>query len=251
MLELKKNWGLASADPIYRFNRYRDVVQLDSKSPLYQCVWSDPLNHTRIEGHFDSGRVWYIVEDTNLERFYLYTRHSGPFQGGNAIMSTLVLANQQLEKLRAGIEDQYSEDSKSYMRLRAFVAWTAYEGTQGRGRAYHRRRRGPFTMEAGRGLVYDRSRGKYVVTVDATDYERWVLVSEAAKAARREGRGRKERKFMSQIVSSVAEYREYLRRQPPDVRTELRKRLRAAVAEKWRVIEERRRKALRARKRSR
>lgn len=248
LLELKKNWGLSSADPIYRFNRYRDVINLDPKSPLYQCVWSDPLKHTRVQGNFDSGRVWYIVEDTNLERFYLYTRHSGPFQGGNAIMDTLALANEQLEKLRAGIQDQYSEESKSYMRLRAFVAWTAYEGTQGRGRMYHRRRRGAFTMEAGRGLVYDRNQRKYVVTLDVTDWERWALVSEAAKAARKAGRGRtpKEKKFMSQIVSSVAEYREYLRRQPPEVRKLIRKRLRDAVAEKYEALEAKRRKTLSA-----
>lgn len=176
--DLEREWGLIAADPVFKKNALRDVVKTQGGHPLNGLVWERALTGTNRRGDYVQGRIWYIVEDTNNEEFYLYTRHSGPFGGynpstgeGRLVVGDLQSVDAELEKLRDAVRAEYEQ--KEYMRLRKFIAWTAWERMIRKNRKFHARRRF-MSKEVGRSIV--NISGRYEVAEDTTAFEADVAI---------------------------------------------------------------------------
>lgn len=234
--ELAREWDLMSSDPMFKKDVSWDVLKV--AGPLAGLIWETPFRGDNRNGDFTSGRVWYIVENVNEENFWLYTRHSGFFggerEGGGArlIVSTLQMARQELTKLQNAIIDEY--ESKDYMRVRAFVAWTAWERAgAGTGRRYHARRRF-LSKERGRSLI--NRGGKYLLAEDTTAWEVNQAI-DIVKGEKAKGPvSRAARRFKSPY-----EFRQWLKGLPEDERRRARMLLTKLVKARWEKIEARRR----------
>ena len=115
---LRREYDLAGADPIYRFNRLKDVVKIGGDFP--GLVWDHPIR-SNVQGDFVTGRVWYIAHHDTQNEYYLYVR---TFQIGH-IVSSLALAAEERQRWEAAILAEY--EGKEYMAVERFVAWTVFD----------------------------------------------------------------------------------------------------------------------------
>lgn len=236
--QLARDWDLMSSDPMYKKDPAWDVLKLNG--PLSGLIWETPFQGDNKSGDFTSGRVWYIVENVNEENFWLFTRHSGYFggerEGGGArlVVSTLQMAREELKKLQEAIIEEY--ETKDYMRVREFVAWTAWERVgAGTGRKYHKKRQF-LSKERGRSII-NRS-GRYLLAEDTTAWE----INEAIDIVKGEQKagtvGKAARRFKSPY-----EFRRWLKSLPEGERRRARTLLTKLVKARWEKIEARRRAA--------
>lgn len=233
--ELAREWDLMSSDPMMKRDAAWDVIKMSG--PLSGLIWERPFKGENRNGPFTSGRVWYIVENVNEENFWLYTRHSGPFGGdrgdGQARLRTATLAGarDELRRLQEAIIREY--ESKDYMRVREFVAWTAWESPDaGTGRRYHSRRKF-LSRERGRSLINEA--GKYLIAADTTTWE----INQAIQIVKEERTGGRLGRAAARFKSPY-EYRAWLKKQDPERRREARKLLSKLVKARWQKIEARR-----------
>ena len=135
MAELQEQYDLDGMDPIYRYHRETDQVRSLSsplKDSLHGLVWGRSFGSQIPTGTFQALRVWYIVKDMNLDRFYLYGRTA---QDDRLIFSTPKAALARKLSLEKAIMDEYEE--KAYMEFVRFVGWTVY----GKSKALKRHRK--------------------------------------------------------------------------------------------------------------
>lgn len=126
--QLQEEYDLSALDPVYRYHHATDVVRVNSNAasdPLHGLVWGTPFTGDNVAGTFNAVRVWYVVRDMNLDRYYCYARsaHLGKLEE-----STLQGAKSRVEKLKGAIEEEYEE--KAYMELVRWVGWTAFGGAK-------------------------------------------------------------------------------------------------------------------------
>ena len=171
--ELFAAYELAGGDPVYRYHHATDVVRslTPTADPLHNLVWGKPFLGDDLRGNFIAMRVWYIVKDTNLERFYLYGRTAsfGKTRGDSIMKAaTLGIVRQFLSRLETEIVREY--DEKDYMELVRFVAWTAY-GETGVKKGHRRRAR----LSKEKGFDFDEQTLKFKRVV--TPWERRMVQS--------------------------------------------------------------------------
>lgn len=122
--ELQAEYDLSALDPLYRYHHATDSVRVLSSfkdDPLHGLVWGTPFTADNKRGTFNAVRVWYVVRDMNLDRYYLYARSA---HLGALVYDTLQGVKDRVEKLKGAIEEEYEE--KAYMELVRWVAWTAF-----------------------------------------------------------------------------------------------------------------------------
>jgi hypothetical protein len=124
----RREYDLAGADPIYRFNRQRDVVKVGGT--WAGLVWDKPIK-ADVRGNYDTGRVWYIAHHDTQEENYLYVRTFQLEYG----MSSLSVAEEDKEKWEAAILGEY--EGKEYMAVERFVGWTVFDSRQRLGKNLH------------------------------------------------------------------------------------------------------------------
>ena len=127
---LRREYDLAGSDPIYRFNRQKDVVKTGS-GDFHGLVWDHPIT-ADVHGDFDTGRVWYIAKHETQGETYLYVRTFHSEYGFNS----LGLAVEERLKWEAAILAEY--EGKEYMAVERFVAWTVFESKKRMGKNLHR-----------------------------------------------------------------------------------------------------------------
>ena len=122
--ELQEKFNLGGMDPLYRYHRKTDLIR--SLSPvtdvLHGLIWGAAFNGDNVKGSFHSIRAWYLVKDTNLGRYYVYSRTA--MFGERQVFDTLRLCRGEIQKLMDTVGNEY--DEKDYMELVGLVAWTAY-----------------------------------------------------------------------------------------------------------------------------
>ena len=126
---LRRDYDLASADPLFRFNRRKDVVYRGS-GPFHNLVWDHPIK-SDVHGEFDTGRVWYIAKHDTQNETYLYVRTFKSAYGFNS----LGLGAEEKLKWEAAILGEY--EGKEYMAVERFVGWTVFASTERMGANVH------------------------------------------------------------------------------------------------------------------
>lgn len=125
----RREYDLASADPIYRFSREKDVVKVGGD--LSGLVWDHPIR-SNVGGNFDTGRIWYIAHHDTQSENYLYVR---TFQPG-FLMGSIGVAAEEKGKWEAAVLAEY--EGKEYMAVERFVAWTVFDSTERMGKNLHK-----------------------------------------------------------------------------------------------------------------
>lgn len=147
--ELELTYELAGADPIYRYHHDTDLARTlgGIHDPLHNLIWGSAFNGQDVQGRFVAMRIWYVVRDTNLDRFYLYGRTASfGVSGSNTPLrvGSLSSVKRYVSRLEGEISEEYEE--KDYMELVRFVGWTAFGETK---IMKHHRRRARLSKEKG------------------------------------------------------------------------------------------------------
>lgn len=125
----RREYDLASSDPLYRFNRLKDVVKIGGE--LSGLVWDHPIR-SNVSGNFDTGRIWYIAHHDTQDENYLYVRTFAP----GYVMGSLGVAGEEKAKWEAAVLAEY--EGKEYMAVERFVAWTVFDSTERMGKNLHK-----------------------------------------------------------------------------------------------------------------